>query len=101
MTGNEIDKYRFPKTLTEQRRIFGLPLDEAIPIFIVGGLMIWMKKYLFALVVAALLWFFIRKVKKGKGSMWLYNLAYWYLPSELWRVVYKIIPDSCFRQWTK
>ena len=28
---NDLQRYRFPKTLTQQRRLFGLPLDEAIP----------------------------------------------------------------------
>ncbi|HEF0045827.1 TPA: conjugal transfer protein TraL, partial [Citrobacter freundii] len=27
MEGNDLDKYRFPKTLSEQNRIIGLPLD--------------------------------------------------------------------------
>ncbi|MBD5704963.1 conjugal transfer protein TraL, partial [Citrobacter freundii] len=26
MEGNDLDKYRFPKTLSEQNRIIGLPL---------------------------------------------------------------------------
>ncbi|EDV1846668.1 type IV conjugative transfer system protein TraL, partial [Salmonella enterica subsp. enterica] len=35
MEGNDLDKYRFPKTLSEQNRIIGLPLDEAIPAAVV------------------------------------------------------------------
>ena len=31
MSGNDLEKFRFPKTLSEQNRIIGLPLDEAIP----------------------------------------------------------------------
>ncbi|MBJ3509348.1 conjugal transfer protein TraL, partial [Salmonella enterica subsp. enterica serovar Meleagridis] len=25
----------------------------------------------------------------------------WYLPTELFRVVYRVIPDSSFRKWIK
>ena len=31
MTGDELKKYRFPETLTNQSRWFGLYLDELIP----------------------------------------------------------------------
>ncbi len=32
MTGDELKKYRFPETLTNQSRWFGLYLDELIPV---------------------------------------------------------------------
>ena len=37
---NKLKKYRFPETLTNQSRWFGLPLDELIPaaICIISGL---------------------------------------------------------------
>ncbi|EGA9242417.1 type IV conjugative transfer system protein TraL, partial [Salmonella enterica] len=38
---------------------------------------------------------------RGKSSRWLYNWCYWYLPTELFRVVYRVIPDSSFRKWIK
>ena len=31
MTGDELKRYRFPETLTNQSRWFGLYLDELIP----------------------------------------------------------------------
>ncbi|WCB52522.1 type IV conjugative transfer system protein TraL (plasmid) [Aeromonas salmonicida subsp. salmonicida] len=33
--------------------------------------------------------------------MWLYNMLYWYFPTALFRVVFKTIPDSSFRQWIR
>ncbi|BBU07021.1 hypothetical protein WP9W18E04_P11080 (plasmid) [Aeromonas veronii] len=33
--------------------------------------------------------------------MWLYNMLYWYFPTSLFRVVFKTIPDSSFRQWIR
>ncbi|MCT7116967.1 type IV conjugative transfer system protein TraL, partial [Salmonella enterica subsp. enterica serovar Montevideo] len=46
-------------------------------------------------------WQLIRAAKRGKSSRWLYNWCYWYLPTELFRVVYRVIPDSSFRKWIK
>ncbi|HBH7126884.1 TPA: type IV conjugative transfer system protein TraL, partial [Shigella sonnei] len=34
---NKLKKYRFPETLTNQSRWFGLPLDELIPAAICVG----------------------------------------------------------------
>ncbi|EBV4237152.1 type IV conjugative transfer system protein TraL, partial [Salmonella enterica subsp. enterica serovar Panama] len=53
MEGNDLDKYRFPKTLSEQNRIIGLPLDEAIPAAVVLLWGFFTKKYLFSLIIAA------------------------------------------------
>lgn len=101
MPGNNIDKYRFPKTLSEQTRILGLPLDEFIPAALSGGILMLNKSYMFGMVVAVVLWQAIRIAKRGKSSKWLYNWCYWHLPIELLRVVYRIIPDSSFRKWIK
>lgn len=101
MAENELDKYRFPKTLSEQTRIIGMPLDEFIPagIFFLWGCI--SKKYLFGLIVSAVVWQLIKAAKRGKSSTWLYNWCYWYLPSWLFRPVYRIVPDSSFRKWVK
>lgn len=98
---NDLTKYRFPKTLSEQRRLLGLPYDEALPSFPVLVWGIWAQKALFGMGLAVLIWFCIRSAKRGKGSMWLYNFLYWYFPTLLFRTVFKIIPDSSFRQWIK
>lgn len=100
-SGDNIDKYRFPKTLSEQLRILGLPLDELIPVVPVLAWGFWVHKQLFGLVAAFVVWFIIRSAKRGKGSMWLYNVMYWYLPWLNSGTVFKMIPDSSFRQWVK
>jgi conjugal transfer pilus assembly protein TraL len=95
------DKYRFPKTLNEQTRVFGLPLEEALttlPIALIG---MATSKPLIFLVIATLVWVSIRHIKKGKGSMWLYNVAYWYLPTTLFRGFFRRLPDSCYRHWLR
>lgn len=98
---NKLDRYRFPKTLSEQSRFFGMPIDEAIPVLLLVGWGLMSQKNLFGIISAAFVWFVIRSAKRGKGSMWLYNLMYWYLPWLNSNTVFKILPDSSFRQWIK
>ncbi|ELW9504082.1 type IV conjugative transfer system protein TraL, partial [Klebsiella pneumoniae] len=43
----------------------------------------------------------IKKLKKGRGSSWLRDLIYWYLPTSLLKGFFHDVPDSCFRQWIK
>ncbi len=62
---NKLKKYRFPETLTNQSRWFGLPLDELIPAAICVGWGITTSKYLFGIGAAVLVYFGIKKLKKG------------------------------------
>ncbi len=101
MSGNDLNKYHFPKTLRTQDRWFGFCLDELIPVAITGGWFIWQQKYITGIILAALVFWAIHKAKKGKGSSWLRDLAYWYLPTSLGKGVYKVVPESCFRKWIK
>ena len=82
MDSDNLDKYRFPKTLSEQPRLLGLPYDEAIlsPPTPVGYMSVI---HSFGLGAAVVIWLLIKTVKRGRGSMWLYNLLYWYLPTAL------------------
>jgi conjugal transfer pilus assembly protein TraL len=98
---NKLKKYRFPETLTNQSRWFGLPLDELIPAAICIGWGITTSKYLFGIGAAVLVYFGIKKLKKGRGSSWLRDLIYWYMPTALLRGIFHNVPDSCFRQWIK
>ena len=98
MNGEE-DKYYFPETLNQQERYFGLPLDELLitaPLVILGVLN---NMAIELTVVAALLWITVRYLKKGQGSYWLLNFCYWHLPSFLFSVTFRQIPDSSFRHW--
>ncbi|MFV2560567.1 type IV conjugative transfer system protein TraL, partial [Escherichia coli] len=54
--------------LTNQSRWFGLPLDELIPAAICIGWGITTSKYLFGIGAAVLVYFGIKKLKKGRGS---------------------------------
>ncbi|MCP9269139.1 type IV conjugative transfer system protein TraL [Xenorhabdus sp. XENO-1] len=101
MSGDELKKYRFPETLTNQNRWFGLPVDELIPAVICIGWGLWVGKQLFGIVIAVLVFWGIKKLKKGRGSSWLRDLIYWYMPTSLLKGIFHFIPDSCFRQWIK
>ncbi len=98
MSGEE-DKYYFPETLNQQERYFGLPLDEIIivaPLVILGVLNNMSTELS---IIAGLLWASVRYMKKGQGSYWLLNFCYWHLPSLLFKITFRKIPDSSFRHW--
>lgn len=98
MSGEE-DKYYFPETLNQQERYFGLPLDEIIivaPLIILGVLNNMSTELS---IIAGLLWASVRYLKKGQVSFWLLNFCYWHLPSLLFKVTFRKIPDSSFRHW--
>lgn len=101
MTGDELKRYRFPETLTNQSRWFGLYLDELIPAVICLGWGFWTSKFIFGIASAVLVFWGIKKLKKGRGSSWLRDLIYWYLPTSLLKGFFHDVPDSCFRQWIK
>ncbi len=101
MTGQKIKKYCFPETLSNQSRWFGLYLDELIPAVACLGWGFCTSKFLFGLVAAILVFLGIKKMKKGRGSAWLRDLTYWYLPTSLLKGIFHELPDSCLRQWIK
>ncbi|MEL8517543.1 type IV conjugative transfer system protein TraL, partial [Escherichia coli] len=80
---NKLKKYRFPETLTNQSRWFGLPLDELIPAAICIGWGITTSKYRFAIGGSVLVSFGIKKLKKGWGSPGLRVRIFWYMPTAL------------------
>ncbi|EOC1314876.1 type IV conjugative transfer system protein TraL [Cronobacter turicensis] len=95
----EEDKYYFPETLNQQARFIGLPLDELIivaPLVILG--VIYNMSTVLS-IIAGLLWWLVRYLKKGQGSYWLLNFCYWHLPSLIFRITFRQIPDSSFRHW--
>jgi conjugal transfer pilus assembly protein TraL len=101
MKDESLKKYRFPETLTNQGRWFGLPVDELIPAIICLGWGIWAQHYLLGIVAGVLAYLAIKKLKKGRGSTWLRDLVYWYMPTSLLRGIFHDVPDSCYRQWIK
>lgn len=98
MAGEE-DKYYFPETLNQQTRVFGLPVDELIIVAPLAILGVMYNMSTVLSIIAGLLWWLIRYLKKGQGSYWLLNFCYWHLPSLIFRVTFRRIPDSSFRHW--
>ena len=96
---DELEKYRFPKTLDQEMRILGLPPDEFIPIAILIILGVFIGQAVSLMIVAGLYWISIRECKKGQGSTFLLNLGYWHLPTELFRIVFRVIPKSHRRHY--
>lgn len=94
-------RFTFPQTLTEQAGPVGLPTDETIALFGPMGWGFWTGQYVTGLVVSVLLWVCLKHFKKGRGTAWLLNACYWYLPSSLFKSMYKVIPDSAYRLWLR
>lgn len=100
-TETDIRKFYFPRTLGDQMRIIGMPLDEFVPSVPVFLMSIYYRHALGGLIYGVTAWLFIRWLKRGRGSMWLYNMLYWHLPSEIFRVFYRVIPDASLRKWIR
>jgi conjugal transfer pilus assembly protein TraL len=92
-------QYQFPETLNQQKRIIGLPTEEAVVITACAGVGLLCDLFIVMLFVAAVLWLLIRYLKKGQGTWWLLNLLYWYLPTKLFRLQFRRVPDSGNRHW--
>lgn len=95
----EDEKYYFPETLNQQERWLGLPKDEFIVVvpLVVAGVYFNMSTVMS--IVAALLWWLVRYLKKGQGSYWMLNFCYWHLPFLIFKLSFRQIPDSSFRHW--
>ncbi|UXY13579.1 type IV conjugative transfer system protein TraL (plasmid) [Kosakonia sp. ML.JS2a] len=98
MSGEE-DKYYFPETLNQQARFIGLPIDELLVIAPLTLLGVAYNMSTALGIISGFLWWLIRYLKKGQGSYWLLNFCYWHLPVWIFRVAFRLIPDSSFRHW--
>ncbi|QKJ89311.1 conjugal transfer pilus assembly protein TraL (plasmid) [Paramixta manurensis] len=92
-------QYQFPETLNNQKRVIGLPPEEAFVITACAGIGMLCDMLVVMLVVGGALWLLIRHLKKGQGTWWLLNLLYWYLPTALFRLQFRRVPDSGNRHW--
>ncbi|ELY5940698.1 type IV conjugative transfer system protein TraL [Cronobacter malonaticus] len=101
MNEERASRFRFPQTLTEQAGPVGLPLDETVMLFGPMGWGFYTGQYVTGLIVSVLLWACLKHFKKGRGTQWLLNACYWYLPSSLFKSMYKVIPDSAYRLWLR
>ncbi|MBW1215804.1 type IV conjugative transfer system protein TraL [Pantoea allii] len=95
----DAQQYLFPETLNQQKRLMGLPTEEAIVVIACAGIGLLCDIFIVMLFVAGALWLLIRHLKKGQGTWWLLNLLYWYLPTVLLRLQFRRVPDSANRHW--
>ena len=99
MSGEVEDRYIFPQTLTEQKRLIGIPLDEASVGLTPACVGIYFNQSLVGMIVGLLFWFALTHFKKGKGTSWLFNMCYWHLPGLNGQ--FKVLPESAWRLWLK
>lgn len=101
MENDRAERFLFPQTLSQQGGILPLPNDEAAVLI---SPMLWgfyEGQEMAGLVAGALLWYALRYFKKGRGSLWLLNACYWYLPAYCFKSSYKTLPESAFRLYLK
>lgn len=92
------DRYTFAATFSEQKRFVGLPPDEFCLYVPLALLAVFLNMWIFGpTLLAAVVG--IRHLKKGCGSQYLLNLAYWCLPTSVMRFFISILPDSYKRHW--
>ncbi len=65
MADESLTKYRFPETLTNQSRWFGLPVDELIPAIVCLGWGFWTQHYIPGIIAAVLAYLGIKSSRKG------------------------------------
>ena len=58
-------------------------------------------QYMTGFLIAVLLWAGLKRLKQGRGSLWLLNACYWYLPAVFFRPLYRVIPESAYRFWLR
>ncbi|BEN04657.1 MULTISPECIES: type IV conjugative transfer system protein TraL [Enterobacterales] len=92
------NRYKYPATFSEQPRWVGLPRDEFIIYVPLGLLAIFVNLWIFCPTLAIAV-FGIRRLKKGKGTSYLLNLAYWFLPTSILRFFLSVLPESFKRYW--
>lgn len=97
MDGKEV-RYIFPSTLSNQRRWMGLPVDEFCVYFPLAGGAVFSSLYIYApmLIIAIIV---IKRLKRGRGSSYLINLMYWFLPKSLSDFFIRALPASHLRYW--
>ncbi|AVE61461.1 type IV conjugative transfer system protein TraL [Citrobacter farmeri] len=92
-------KYRFPKTLDVETKIIFFSIDECIlalsPPLIA---FIFFNAITVGMIIGAILYIWIKHLKKGKGSRWLYSWLYWHMPDFVFSF-YKVVPPSSLRKW--
>jgi conjugal transfer pilus assembly protein TraL len=83
-----------PKTLDNQVRVLGLPLDEFIPAAISAAVFFVLGKVLLSIVLPVAIVIVVKILKQGQGSSWLINLCYWYLPKIMINAILRHTPAS-------
>lgn len=94
------DKYKFPQMLSQQIRLFGLAIDEAVLLILPSVVGFFFGHYIIGFLVGVFLCGFLRFFKKGKPSRYLYNAIYWYFPI-FYQIFLKKLPSSHLRHWIK
>lgn len=87
-----------PRTINQQARIIGLPLDEFLPAALLGGGFFFAGKVLLSLFVPLIFVLALKRAKAGKGTAHLLCAGYWNLPKCLMGPLMRSAPPAALRK---
>ena len=93
------DDYKIRRHLNVPRTFMKMEYDEIIPAFVFFGLFWLVKAVVFGFFIALVWIFFVKKLKRGKGSGFMWQLIYWYTPSFVHLFFFKNSPTSDIIEW--
>ncbi|EGT3611237.1 type IV conjugative transfer system protein TraL [Morganella morganii] len=97
MDGKE-KRYIFPSTLSNQRRWMGLPIDEFCVYVPLAAATVFSSLFIYGPILAVAI-ITVKRLKRGKGSSYLLNLVYWFLPKSVADFFIRSLPASHLRYW--
>lgn len=87
-----MDPYYIPKHLDAPRRILIFTIDEAVAMASIFLVFVFvLKQQILAIVVCALVFFALKRLKGERGPRYLWHLIYWHLPPV---IRFKQLPPS-------
>jgi type IV conjugative transfer system protein TraL len=93
------EDFRVKKHLNEPRTFMKMEYDEIIPALFVFGMFWLVKAVIFGFFLACVWIFLIKKLKRGKGSGFMWLLIYWYTPEFVHLFFFPHSPSSDIIEW--
>ena len=93
------DDYKVRRHLNVPRTFMKMEYDEIFPALFLFGLFWLVKAVIFGFILACTWVFVVRKLKRGKGSGYMWMLIYWYTPGFVHSFFFSYSPTSDIIEW--
>jgi type IV conjugative transfer system protein TraL len=87
--------------LDEPKRLFGLTVDELIPLAIVGSVCFLMRFYVTGLLLVGVIHYVIKRLKGGEGFETLLQKVFWVMPEAVHKIAFKRTPAFVKRHFIR